>query len=270
MEVQRRGARASELAGPGEAERAGGTASAAGLGVESGGELLAICDARGGDLGAGLPRRLVHQEGVWHRSFHCWLVRAGPRGAELLLQRRAPSKDTWPGAWDVSAAGHYRPGEWLEGGLREIAEELGITLTASALVWLERHREVLRYASGLWDREYQDVYLARCELPLRAFAPDPAEVTGLVALPAPTVAALARGVAGSVRAPGRLWEGGDWRERPVAIRRWQLVTRTGGYYERVARAAVRLVRGARSRPGCSPSARAVGSQTVDPSREQHL
>jgi isopentenyldiphosphate isomerase len=163
MGVQRRGARAGGVTGPGGAERAGGAASAAGLGVDSGSELLAICDARGCDLGAGLPRRLVHQEGVWHRSFHCWLVRAGPRGAELVLQRRAPSKDTWPGAWDVSAAGHYRPGEWLEGGLREIAEELGIILAASALVWLERHREVLRYASGLWDREYQDVYLARCD-----------------------------------------------------------------------------------------------------------
>ncbi len=108
MEVQRRGARASESAGPGRGEHR--TPSVAVLGPAAGGELLALCDARGCDLGAGLPRRLVHQEGVWHRSFHCWLVRAGPRGAELVLQRRAPSKDTWPGAWDVSAAGHYRPG----------------------------------------------------------------------------------------------------------------------------------------------------------------
>src|SRR5436190_247032 len=81
-------------------------------------EPLALCDARGRPLAGGEPRGAVHRDGTWHRSFHCWVVRAGPRGPELVLQRRAASKDTWPGAWDVSAAGHYRMGEGLEGGLR--------------------------------------------------------------------------------------------------------------------------------------------------------
>src|SRR5919202_2758852 len=118
-------------------------------------ELLATCDVRGRPLANGQPRGLVHREGAWHRSFHCWVVRAGQRGAELLLQRRALGKDTHPGHWDVSAAGHYRPGEGLEGGLREVAEELGLAVPESALVWLERHREVLLYPDGLRDREYQ-------------------------------------------------------------------------------------------------------------------
>src|SRR5436189_261499 len=80
-------------------------------------------------------------------------------GAALVLQRRAPTKQTGPGAWDVSAAGHFRPDEGLAGGLREIAEELGLTVAPSELVALEPHREILRYPTGLRDREYQDVYL---------------------------------------------------------------------------------------------------------------
>jgi len=205
-------------------------------------ELLALCDARGRPSARGGPRGGVHRDGTWHRSFHCWVVRAGARGPELLLQRRAPTKDTWPGAWDVSAAGHYRPGEGLEGGLREVAEELGLVVPAAALVPLERHREVIRYASGLRDREYQDVYLVRCDRPLEAYVPDVGEVTGLMALPALAVATLARGSVRRLRATAWLTQEDSWALATVAVTRSMLVTRAGRYYERVARAAGRLLR----------------------------
>jgi len=205
-------------------------------------EMLALADPSGRPLEQGAARAAVHQHGVWHRSFHCWLVRAGFHGAELLLQRRALTKDTWPGAWDVSAAGHYRPGEGLEGGLREVAEELGLALRARDLVRLEQHREVCAYASGLRDREYQDVYLARCDRPLAAYCPDPAEVTGLVALPAAAVVAVARGALPSARADGLVLEPDGWAERRVRVSRATLVPRAGRYYERVARAAGALLR----------------------------
>jgi hypothetical protein len=159
-----------------------------------------------------------------------------------VLQRRTPSKDTWPGAWDVSAAGHYRPGEGLDGGLREVAEELGLVVPATALVYLGRHREVLRYADGLRDREYQDVYLVRCDQALPDYTPDVAEVTGLVALPAPTVVALARGRARRSHGAGWVTGAGGWVKAPVVLTRASLVPRMGRYYEAVARAAAQLVR----------------------------
>ena len=204
-------------------------------------ELLAVCDARGRPQPAGRPRAVVHRDGLWHRSFHCWVVRATPRGPALVLQRRSPIKATWPGAWDVSAAGHFRPDEGLAGGLREIEEELGLRVSASELVPLERHREVLRYPSGLRDREYQDVYLVRRDEPLSDYRPDPREVTGLVALLAPAIAALARGDVPRLLGHGWLLGPEGWSERPVQVPRARLVTRVGRYYERVARAAAGLV-----------------------------
>jgi 8-oxo-dGTP pyrophosphatase MutT (NUDIX family) len=169
------------------------------------------------------------------------VVRATPRGPALVLQQRSISKATWPGAWDVSAAGHYRPDEGLAGGLREIEEELGVRVSATELVPLERHREVLRYPTGLRDREYQDVYLVRRDEPLADYRPDPREVTGLVALPAPALAALARGDVPRLLGRGWLLGPDGWSERTVRVPRARLVTRTGRYYERVARAAGRLV-----------------------------
>ncbi len=203
-------------------------------------ELLALCDAQGRPLATARPRGVIHRDGLWHCSFHCWVVQAAPRGAALVLQRRAPTKATWPGAWDVSAAGHYRPGEGLAGGLREIEEELGLRVSAAELVPLERHREVLRYPTGLRDREYQDVYLVRRDEPLRAYRPDPREVTGLVALPAAAVAALARGALGHLVGRGWVLGADGWSEQRVRVPRARLVTRAGRYYERLARAARRL------------------------------
>ena len=52
----------------------------------------------------------------------------------LVLQRRSEAKDTWPGLWDVSVGGHYAAGEGLEGGLREIEEELGLEVREEQLV----------------------------------------------------------------------------------------------------------------------------------------
>jgi 16S rRNA (adenine1518-N6/adenine1519-N6)-dimethyltransferase len=46
----------------------------------------------------------------------------------ILLQLRAKSKDTFPGYWDISAAGHVDAGEdYLVAAKRELKEELGIS-----------------------------------------------------------------------------------------------------------------------------------------------
>ncbi|MEM9161362.1 MAG: NUDIX domain-containing protein [Verrucomicrobiota bacterium] len=42
------------------------------------------------------------------------------------MQKRAKTKDTWPGAWDSSCSGHVDAGEDYEtAALRELDEELG-------------------------------------------------------------------------------------------------------------------------------------------------
>ena len=48
---------------------------------------------------------------------------------EVLLVKRAPTREWWPGVWDV-AGGHCAPGESMEQTLvREMEEELGISPT---------------------------------------------------------------------------------------------------------------------------------------------
>ncbi|MBN8237016.1 NUDIX domain-containing protein [Halobacillus kuroshimensis] len=76
----------------------------------------------------------VHRDGDWHETFHCWFVKKIDSKWHVLLQKRAFDKEDYPGLYDITAAGHLEAGEGLiEGGLREIQEELGLSLERSAL-----------------------------------------------------------------------------------------------------------------------------------------
>jgi isopentenyldiphosphate isomerase len=73
-----------------------------------------------------LPRAQVHREGRKHRAVHVLVFNA--RG-EVFLQKRSPTKDTFPGAWDSSASGHVASGEGYDAAVaRELREELGLVI----------------------------------------------------------------------------------------------------------------------------------------------
>lgn len=141
-------------------------------------ELFDLYDAAGRPLGRTKPREDVHRDGDWHRSANIWIF-TGDRS--LLFQRRAPDKDTWPGRLDASIGGHYRAGEGLAGVVREADEELGITIVVDELIPLGV-RTIISLEPGIVDRELQDIYILRRDLPLTAFRPDPVEIDGLAML----------------------------------------------------------------------------------------
>lgn len=87
-------------------------------------EHFATFDESGNPLGI-TPRTEAHKRGLWHRASNIFLFFPDGR---LLIQKRQLTKDTCPGAWDVSAAEHLKPGEtFSEGAMRGLKEELGIT-----------------------------------------------------------------------------------------------------------------------------------------------
>ncbi len=128
------------------------------------------------------PRDAVHRDGDWHRVFHCWVVCRDHAGAEfVIMQKRGPRQDTFPGKIDVSAAGHLEAGESVRDGVREIEEELGLQVDFDALTPLGRRLGVSRYA-GLIDRQIFDVFLYECNLDLAAYNYCQDEIAGLVKL----------------------------------------------------------------------------------------
>jgi len=90
-------------------------------------EIFDIVDENGKPIGKTVTRAKAHAEGIRHRTAHIWVVRDNGDNTEVLLQKRAMNKDSFPGRYDTSSAGHIQAGdEPLESAVRELSEELGI------------------------------------------------------------------------------------------------------------------------------------------------
>ena len=91
-------------------------------------ELLMLRREDGSETGLVRERSLVHENGDLHGTSHVWIVRPGETGSfQLLLQKRSLQKDSYPGCYDISSAGHVPAGSnYLDSAVRELEEELGI------------------------------------------------------------------------------------------------------------------------------------------------
>ena len=69
-------------------------------------ELLDVVDENGIPTGETVERSIAHAKGIRHRTSHVWLLRRRSEGVEVLLQKRSDNKDSFPGCYDTSSAGH--------------------------------------------------------------------------------------------------------------------------------------------------------------------
>ena len=97
------------------------------------------------------------------------LVTAGPQ--------EPPAKDTWPGLYDISAAGHIESGaDSLATALRELGEELGVVLPGELRRAFTCAEEFAPFGGC---NAYADVYLAAVDADTLALRLGGAEVTGV-------------------------------------------------------------------------------------------
>ncbi len=91
-------------------------------------ELFDVVDADDRVIGRA-PRGEVHARGLRHRAVHAFVVNATGR---VFLHQRSLTKDTFPGRWNSSCAGHVGAGDdYDETMRRELEEELGLHVPAA-------------------------------------------------------------------------------------------------------------------------------------------
>ena len=150
-------------------------------------EFFDIRNPDGSRTGRTKERDLVHRDGDLHGTVHIFISRRGKKGPELLLQKRSARKDSFPGCYDISAAGHLSAGQdFMEAALRELEEELGICATEEDLLFLGYHEGYTResfYGRPFLNHEISAVYLYRKEVDVLSLRLQEEEVESVCWIP---------------------------------------------------------------------------------------
>lgn len=127
-------------------------------------EYLDIINEDGTLTGRTKERTQVHRDGDLHRTSHVWIARKNDKsGMDILLQLRSKGKDSFPGCYDISSAGHIPAGcDYLESAIRELKEELSIDASLEELIYRGQRRihwEDEFYGQKFCDNQLSNVYL---------------------------------------------------------------------------------------------------------------
>jgi isopentenyldiphosphate isomerase len=126
-------------------------------------------------------REEAHKKGHWHKTFHCWIISKEDRKRYLLFQKRSHHKKICPDLYDITVAGHLLTGEIVEDGIREVHEELGISIDYEDLICLgvrSSSSEIGEYT----ENEFSYVFMYECNIPLMDYKLQSEEVAGIIRL----------------------------------------------------------------------------------------
>ncbi|WP_078547617.1 NUDIX hydrolase [Litchfieldia alkalitelluris] len=141
-------------------------------------EHLAIFTDTGERIGEA-SREDVHKVGYLHETFHCWFITRANNRNYIYLQIRSEDKKDFPNLLDITAAGHLLSTETVVDGVREVEEELGISVAFEELVSLGTIRNSLQIGSFI-DNELCHVYLYPKYINLNEFNIQKEELSGIV------------------------------------------------------------------------------------------
>jgi isopentenyldiphosphate isomerase len=152
-------------------------------------EMIDVCDSLGQQTGQVLPRDVVHRDGLWHHTVHLWILNSEN---QFLLQQRSMMKESNPGQWDVSAAGHVSAGQELkEAAVRELEEELGLVVIEDEIEFLFQVKHQSQEEAYI-ENEFQSVFVWRGDVELKSLVCDPDEVAAVAWIDAEKLFELAK------------------------------------------------------------------------------
>ncbi len=181
-----------------------------------------------------MAKKEAHRTGAWHKSIHCWIVRSDETGQYVVFQKRSATKIAFPNFLDISAAGHYQAGEYIEDGVREIVEELGINVAFNELQYLGVKFDVYKDET-MFNREFCETFLYQDNRPLFKYPIDCDEVTGLVQIKIQDGLDLFSGKLDSIKVTGIEYseEKGKIEEIKITVNRNMFISRIDPYYGKI-------------------------------------
>lgn len=146
-------------------------------------EMFPLCDEDGNFTGELKERTAVHRDGDLHGGSHIWIIEKHAGVTRVLLQKRSDDKDSFPGCYDCSCAGHVDAGEnFLSTAIRELKEELSIDAREDELEFLFKQRvggEYNFYGERFANNEVNFVYLLKKNVDIEKLTFQKEEIHGL-------------------------------------------------------------------------------------------
>lgn len=143
-------------------------------------EMLDVVDEVGNPTGESMERTKMHQRGIRHRTSHVWIARKKDGRVELLLQKRCVNKDSYPGCYDISSAGHIPAGtDFYSSAVRELREELGVCIKQDQLIECGNREFLVNaifHGREFHDNQISKVFLLWLDLEEKDFAVQKEEI----------------------------------------------------------------------------------------------
>lgn len=197
-------------------------------GENLGGELLDIFDENMRHIGT-QTREHVHNQGLWHKTFHCWVYRIIDDKTYVLFQKRQITKDTFPGLLDISAAGHLLAGENECDGIREMQEELGVSVSFEDLIPAGVFSYQVKGETFI-EHEFAYVFFYKNQTALRQYIPQEEEVSGIFEIELNSLMALYYGKKNHVNIDGLEYVDAQLKYKNMNITKSDLVPHEESYY----------------------------------------
>jgi hypothetical protein len=143
---------------------------------------------------------------------------------------------------DITAAGHLTSGETAADGLRELEEELGVTVDFDRLTFLGTRTEVVALGAVL-NREFDDTYFLRDDRQLTEYRLQAEEVSGLAEISIENGIRLFGGEVASIQVPAVRVTSSGFERLTWEVTAEDVIPRLDRYYLKVFIMAERYFRG---------------------------
>ncbi|MGG0029558.1 NUDIX domain-containing protein [Bacillus safensis subsp. osmophilus] len=192
-------------------------------------EKLRIFNDQHETIGAA-ARSDVHAQGHWHETFHFWFLKKEHGTVHLYFQLRSPEKKDFPSLFDITAAGHLLADEQPSDGLREVEEELGLSIPFEDLTFAGVIQDEIHMPSFI-DREFCHVYLYMNQEKHMEVRLQKEEVAGLYRANLLDAQQLLTGACGRIRIEGfKVNANGDRHEESIEVGVHDFVPHEPAYY----------------------------------------
>lgn len=141
-------------------------------------ELLEVLTENGVGTGRPETRKNIHTQGLWHRAVIVAIVNDNN---EVLIQKRASTKEKFPGLWDISVAGHVPFGQdSVSCAASETMEEIGYMLPKAIKLkdfrFMTSFRNQLPISENFLENQFYDFFIYNIDIPIEKFIIQESEV----------------------------------------------------------------------------------------------